>query len=404
MFRKQHPQAGSRPGTLMISDDAVPTRIRVTRYSPAGIREETIGPAHDFTQGIDDTCVTWIDIQGFGNVELLRSIAEQFQVHPLALESVINVPHRPKAERFGDQLLLITRVATFKEEVLDLGFSQLSIFLGPRYVVTVQDSYSETLEPIRQRLENHEGQIRQMDADYLAYTILDTAVDGYYPVLELIGEQFEELENRVIEDPHPGLLSQVNHLRNLLANMRRTIWPQRDAIGSLVMGENELIHPEVRTYLRNTHDHCVQTSDVVEMYRDMGTGLMNTYLSSVAHRTNEVMKVLTIMSSIFVPLTFLAGIYGMNFEFMPELSYRWAYPAVWMTMLATAGGMLWFLWRKGWIVMSSLHGSESDRREIKPLQSSQSPSTNLAGHAVDFTKPPVDDGKLRLAAPLRKAG
>jgi magnesium transporter len=371
MFRKQHPQIGARPGTLLISANALPTRIRVTHYSPLGIEEEIIEPKDggdcpDFTAGIDESHVTWIDIQGFGDVERLKSIAEQFHVHPLAMESVINVPQRPQAALHGEQLLVIARMVNIDKDALDIQLPQLSIFLGANYVVTVQDTYFEALAPIRQRLEQNHGQLRRLGPDYLAYAILDTVIDGYYPALETIGQELEDLESRVISNPHPQLLSHVNLIRNRLVNMRRTIWPQRDAVGMLVHGDHALIQDEVRTYLRDTHEHCVQTSEVVEMYRDMATGLLNTYLSAVAHRSNEVMKVLTIMSSIFVPLTFVAGIYGMNFENMPELSFRWAYPAIWLTMLTMAGSMLGFFWWKGWIGTSQPLEKQAQAERLDP--------------------------------------
>ncbi len=393
MFRKQHPQIGARPGTLLIPANALPTKIRVTRYGSTGIEEETMGPGddgnwHDFAVGIDASHVTWIDIQGFGNVELLKSIAQQFHVHPLAMESVINVPQRPQAALHGEQLLIIARVVKIKEGTLDIQLPQLSIFLGPNYVVTVQDTYTEIMDPIRQRLEQTHGQLRQMGPDYLAYAILDTVIDGYYPALETIGEELEDLESQVISNPQPKLLSQVNLIRNRLVNMRRTIWPQRDAVSALVHGSHATISDEVRTYLRDTHEHCIQTSEVAEMYRDMATGLLNTYLSSVAHRSNEVMKVLTIMSSIFVPLTFIAGIYGMNFENMPELSFRWAYPAVWLTMLTMAGTMLGFFWWKGWIGMGN--PQEKQLREEK-LQAEHLHLTLPVAepiHAASFHRPP----------------
>jgi magnesium transporter len=391
MFRKQHTQIGARPGTLVISTDAQPTKIRVTRYSSEGIEELTTGLdgvdglGGDFTASIDESHVTWIDIQGFGNVGLLKSIAEQFCVHPLAMESVINVPQRPQVALYGEQLLIVARMVQIEEGALDIRLPQVSIFVGPNYVVTVQDTYSEVLAPIRDRLEQNRGPMRNSGSDYLAYAILDTVVDGYYPALETIGEEMENLESQVIANPHPQLLSRVNLIRNRLVNMRRTIWPQRDAVNSLVHGDYGLIQQEVRTYLRDTLDHCVQTTEVVEMYRDMATGLLNTYLSSVAHRSNEVMKVLTIMSSIFVPLTFIAGIYGMNFENMPELSFRWAYPAVWLTMLTTAATLLSFFWWKGWIGISKLPEKQA---EVEPvdypptaMESTSAATFHLSDHA-----------------------
>jgi magnesium transporter len=183
----------------------------------------------------------------------------------------------------------------------------------------------------------------------LAYAIADTIIDGYYPVLEIVGNRLESLESDVIEDPSPAVLGELNRLKNQLINLRRAIWPQREAISKLVRGGFGLVSEEVGVYLRDTYDHCIQTSEVAEMYREMVTGLMNIYLSSVANRTNEVMKVLTIMASIFIPLTFMAGIYGMNFEYMPELKYEFSYAILWIAMVIVAIGMLIFFWRKRWI-------------------------------------------------------
>ena len=231
----------------------------------------------------------------------------------------------------------------------EMDMEQVSIVFAKNYVLTFQEHYGDVLDPVRRRIRAGKGPIRQHGADYLAYAITDTIVDGYYPVLEAIGNHLEEMEDTVVTNPTPDLLRQLNQLKNRLVNLRRGIWPQREAVNQLVRGNHQAVTEEVRVYLRDTYDHCVQTSEVAEMYREMVTGLMSIYLSSIANRTNDVMKVLTIMASIFIPLTFLAGIYGMNFEHMPELHVRWAYPAVWVTMLGTAGGMITYFWRKGWI-------------------------------------------------------
>ena len=227
---------------------------------------------------------------------------------------------------------------------------QVSLLMGKNHVVTFQERYGDVLDPVRERIRHGQGRpIRRSGSDYLTYVITDTIIDGYYPVIEAIGDHLEHLETVVMENPSSQTLQELNRTKNLLVNLRRVVWPQREVVSSLMRDENELIVDEVRMFLRDTYDHCVQTAEVIEMYRDMSTGLMNTYLSSVANRTNDVMKVLTIMASIFIPLTFMAGIYGMNFEHMPELHVRWAYPAIWLAMTLTAGGMLIFFWRKGWI-------------------------------------------------------
>ena len=226
---------------------------------------------------------------------------------------------------------------------------QVSVVLGKNYVLTFQERYGDVFDPVRKRISDGKAAVRKHGADYLAYALVDTVVDGYYPVLESVGDHLESFEGRVISDPSPALLGELNHFKNQLVNLRRGIWPQRAAVNELVRGDHSLISDDVRLYLRDTYDHCAQTSEVTEMYREMVTGLMNVYLSSVANRTNEVMKMLTIVATIFIPLTFLAGIYGMNFDHMPELHNRWAYPTIWATMLGVATIMLIFFWRKGWI-------------------------------------------------------
>ena len=247
------------------------------------------------------------------------------------------------------QILIITRMVRMKG-LAEVDMEQVSIVLGESYVLTFQERYGDILDPVRQRIRIGKGSpIRHSGPGYLSYAIMDTIVDGYYPVIEAFGDHLEQLETVVMEDPSNDVLRELNRTKNMLVNLRRAIWPQREAVNSLIRDENSQISDEVRVFLRDTYDHCVQTAEVIEMYREMVTGLMNMYLSSIANRTNEVMKVLTIVATIFIPLTFLAGIYGMNFEHMPELHVWWAYPIIWTTMLAVAAGMLTFFWKKGWI-------------------------------------------------------
>ena len=348
MFKKQHPQVGARPGTLVIHEDALPSKIRVVQYSLDEVSEQEVWDAVSLEGQVKEGCVTWIDIQGLGDERTIRALARQFDLHPLAVEDVVNTPQRPKTEAYGQQQLVIARRVKIQQST-ELVIEQVSIILGPDYVITFQESHEDLFQPVRQRIQQENARLRQQGPDYLVYAILDTIVDGYYPILESLGDQLERLEDAVLERPHPQLLRRLNSVKKRLVNLRRIIWPQRDAVNALMRDDSALITDQVRLFLRDTYDHCVQTSEVVEMYRETATGLLNTYLSSVGHRTNEVMRVLTIMSSIFVPLTFLAGIYGMNFEHMPELSFQWAYPSVWLAMFCVVGGMLFFFYRKGWI-------------------------------------------------------
>lgn len=348
IFTKRHPKVGARPGTLVIAEDSPEPQVRVIHFTPDEVREEEVTDAEVLRKAHRPDTVTWVDVQGFGDEKLIRSIGEVFALHPLAIEDVVNVPQRPKAEPYDEQLLIIVRMVKIDDEA-GIDMEQVSIVLGKNYVLTFQERHGDILDPVRKRIRSGKGVVRRKGADYLAYAIFDTIVDGYYPVLEEVGNWLELLEDAVVENPTPQLLRQMNQIKNRLTNLRRAIWPQREAANRLCRDEYDLIDPGVQLYLRDTYDHCIQTSEVAEMFRDIVTGLMNTYLSSVANRTNEVMKVLTIVATIFIPLTFLAGIYGMNFEHMPELHTRWGYPFIWVTMAAMAGGMLVFFWKRGWL-------------------------------------------------------
>lgn len=348
VFSKRRPPVGARPGALVIHDESPVPKIRLISYDSDGMKEFDVDQVGQLHEAFSDHSTTWIDIQGFGDETLIRQIAETFDLHPLLLGDLVNVPQRPKVEAYGEQLLIIVRMVSVASDG-DLDLEQVSIVLAKNYVLTFQERYGDVLDPVRHRLRSGQGPIRQRGADYLAYAIADTIVDGYYPVLESIGDRLEELEDEVVRNPTSELLSRLNKMKNRLVNLRRSIWPQREAFSELARGSHPTVNDEVCLYLRDTYDHCVQSSEVVEMYREMVTGLMSIYLSSIANRTNEVMRVLTVMASIFIPLTFLAGIYGMNFEHMPELHYQWSYPVVWVVMGASASTMLGFFWRKGWI-------------------------------------------------------
>lgn len=362
LFKKQHPKVGARPGTLVIKKDAPVPKIHLMQITPGSVEEEDVTNPESLRVAHSPDTVTWIDVQGFGDEKLIRKIGTIFSLHPLVIEDIVNVPQRPKAEPYEDQMLIIVRMINL-EKRHEVEMEQVSIVLGKNYVLTFQERYGDVLDPVRKRIREGKGPIRREGSDYVAYAIFDTIIDAYYPKLEEIGDYLEQLAEAVIDFPTPSLVKDLDRIKNQLIKMRRAIWPQREAASKLARDEHVLIDPNVRLYLRDTYDHCVQTSEVTEMYREMVTGLMNTYLSSIANRTNEVMKVLTIVATIFIPLTFMAGIYGMNFEHMPELQVWWAYPIIWLTMLAVAGGMLYFFWRKGWIGPETSHFDAKRRQE-----------------------------------------
>jgi magnesium transporter len=348
MFKKRHPSVGARPGTLVVSETAPPPRIRVMKYGLDSVHEFELDEASELTGLVDDDSVTWIDIQGLGDEATLLTIAQQLDIHPLAMEDIVNTPQRPSVADHDERLLIICRMANSLNGTR-LEMEQFSIVLGQGLVITFQETYGDVLDPVRRRIRTDGSRLRRFGADYLAYALLDTIVDAYYPILERLGDRLEYLENEVIDRPVPELLRQLIRLKNRLVDFRRIVWAQREMVRALSYEDTPLIGEKVRVFVRDVYDHCVQTAEVVESYREMTTGLMNTYLSSVGQRTNEVMKVLTIMSSVFIPLTFLAGIYGMNFEHMPELSWQGSYPALLLTMLVTGAGMMWFFFKLGWL-------------------------------------------------------
>jgi len=314
-FHKRHPPVGARPGTL--ATGGLPPRIHLIRYGPSALDEASVtDPSRLSPPPPEQPGVTWIDVQGLGD-EALRSLGDRFGMHALALEDVVNAPQRPKIEDYPEQLLIVTRMARLTAAG-ELDAEQVSLVIGPGYVLSFQERYGDVLDPVRVRLREGIGPIRSAGSDYLAYALLDTIVDGDYPVIEELSEGLARLEERVLVRPGPRSLERLNRVKSLLVTMRRGIWPQREALNRLLRDGSPLIGPDVRIYLRDTYDHAAQVVDVVDSHRELVVSILNTYLSALGNRTNEVMKVLTIMASIFIPLTFMAGVYGMTFEAMPS--------------------------------------------------------------------------------------
>lgn len=348
-------EPGALPGTLHIDQDASPSTIVLIDYNEANATRLQLATPEDCVPYIDSESVSWVDLQGLGSEEVLQRLGTVFGLHPLALEDIVNVPQRPKIEEYDDQLLIITRMVMPSRHGSGCITEQVSFVLGKHYVLTVQEEPErDTFRPVRDRIRTSKGTIRKRGADYLAYSLIDTIIDGFFPVLEAYGEQIEELEDEVVQNPNRETLEKIHALKRELLNLRRAIWPQRDALNSLIRDGNELISEEVRIYLRDCYDHAVQVLDMVETYRELAASLMDVYLSSVSNKMNEVMKLLTVISSIFIPLTFIAGVYGMNFNTdkspfnMPELNWYYGYPLCWALMLSCAGGLVFFFWKRGW--------------------------------------------------------
>lgn len=347
-------QAGSVPGTIIVDENAPPPIIFLIDYNPTNVTSKQIKTPEECAVYLNTESVSWVDVQGLGNADILQRLGKVFDLHPLVLEDVVNVVERPKLEDHEDQLLIIARMVVPTERVCGFHNEQVGFVLGKNYLLTVQEeSEHDCFDGVRARLRNNKGIIRKYKADYLAYALLDAVVDGFFPVLERYGERLEELEEEVMVNPNRQTLQQIYQIRRELLQLRRAIWPQRDVINSLIRDGYELISEEVRIYLRDCYDHAVQVMDMVETYRELASGLMDVYLSAVNNRMNEVMKLLTVVSTIFIPLTFIAGVYGMNFEHMPELKFPWGYPICLAAMAAIAVGLVFFFWRRGWLENSS---------------------------------------------------
>ncbi|QLE57775.1 magnesium/cobalt transporter CorA [Nostoc sp. TCL26-01] len=352
---------GTLPGTIVIDEDAPPPIIFLIDYGHDNFLRQQVATPEECIPYLDSDSVSWVDVQGLGNQDILERLGKVFELHPLVLEDVVNVPERPKIEDYDDQLLFIARMVVPK--AISCGFysEQVSLVLGKHYLLTIQEEPEhDCFEGVRVRIEKAKGTIRRQGVDYLAYALLDAIIDGFFPVLELYGEELEDLEEEVIVNPTRQTLQKIYQIRRELLQLRRAIWPQRDAINALIRDGSELISEEVRIYLRDCYDHAVQVMDMVETYRELASGLMDVYLSAVSNKMNEVMKLLTVVSAIFIPLTFIVGIYGMNFNTekspynMPELNWYWGYPLCIALMGAIASGLLYFFWKRGWLENSSV--------------------------------------------------
>ncbi|MFO8133361.1 MAG: magnesium/cobalt transporter CorA [Thermoplasmatota archaeon] len=342
---------GLPPGSLVYRGEkpAGPVKITLMDYDVSHVEEREIQRVEECFPFKDTPTITWVNVDGLHEVDIIEKIGRHFDIHPLALEDILHAGQRPKMEDFDDYLFIIFKMVYPDTREGHLKTEQVSLLLGPTGVISFQEEEGDVFEPIRQRIRNAKGRIRRMGADYLAYALVDAVVDNYFLTLEKIGEAVEDIEEELIADPSPETLQLIHRLKRELIYLRKSVWPLREVIGGLERAETDLIDQKTGIYLRDVYDHTIQVIDTVETFRDMVSGMLDIYLSSVSNRMNEVMKVLTIIATIFIPLTFIAGIYGMNFAHMPELDWRWSYPLVWLAMTAIAVAMLIYFHRKEWL-------------------------------------------------------
>jgi len=357
LFKRHRAPVGASPGAYRVAAGAHPPRVHAITYSPQLFREHDPDTAEAARSLVAPDRVTWIDVSGLGEPRVLEEFAAQFDLHRLAIADVVNVGQRPKAEEYKNDLFIVVRMASFSDEAgqPEIVWEQVSLFLSRHFVLTFQERPGDCLDPLRARLrDGSRALLRSSGSDYLACMVIDCIVDAYFPVLERFGELLEELEDRVIQHPIPSVLQEVYSAKRALMTFRRAAWPLRDTLNQLVRDRHALISEDTAPYLRDTADHVMQVVEVIETYRELAGSLVDIYLSSVSNKTNEVMRVLTVIATIFIPLTFLAGIYGMNFDTsspfnLPELGWKFGYLLFWLASIAVAVVLLVMFRRLGWL-------------------------------------------------------
>lgn len=326
-----------------------PARITVIRYNATEIHEEVQVDPEALPPLVQEGVVTWLNVDGIADVATIQRVGRHLHLHPLVIEDIVNTRQRPKIEHVGEHIYIIAKHLSYDVERQDVLSEQVSIILGSGFVVSFQESPDDLFGQVRNRLHARLGRLRAGGADFLAYSLLDTIVDRYFAILDLMADQIDDLEEAVVGNPSTMTLEQIHDIRRELTYFRNMVWPLREVVSRLARTETHLVAEATNAYLGDVYDHIIQIADSSATYRDIMTGLLDTYLSSISNRTNETMKVLTIVSTLFIPPTLIAGIYGMNFRFMPELNWRWGYPLVWAVIIAMDLVMLWYFRRKRWI-------------------------------------------------------
>ncbi|NNJ96831.1 MAG: magnesium/cobalt transporter CorA [Gammaproteobacteria bacterium] len=344
-------KAGMSPGTLVHvgSVHDIEPAMWLIDYSKDNVEKRAIASVDDIRHHIDSDTVTWLTIEGLSNVTLIESVGQLLNIHPLVLEDILNTHQRPKFEEHDSYLYIVLKRLSLESGHFAVNYEQISILVRDNFVVTFKENNDEIFTPLQQRLMNGKWRIRNQGADYLTYTILDTIVDGMFIILDSIDENIESTEETLLSNPTTESLATIQRLKRELIYIRKAISPLRDLLSAIPRTDSSIIGEKTHLYFSDVHDHVLRITESIDSHRDMLTGLLDIYISSVSNRMNEIMKVLTVFASIFIPLTFIAGIYGMNFEYMPELSWRWAYPALWLLFVLIPIALIIYFKRKKWL-------------------------------------------------------
>jgi magnesium transporter len=350
-IKKTSKKAGMSPGTLVHIGEKKIEKVKITlvNYDQEQLLEKELPTIEESFSYKDTEPITWINLDGLHDIEVIQKIGNHFGIHPLVLEDIVHTGQRPKSEEFDDHIFIVLKMLFFDETTNHITAEQVSLILGAHYLISFQEIESDVFNFVRERIRKAKGRIRKFGCDYLAYALIDAIVDHYFVILEKFGEKIEHLEEELLENPQPQTLANIHRIKREMIFFRKQIWPLREVLNSLMKDQSSFIRETTHVFLRDIYDHTIQVIDTTESLRDMLSGMLDLYLSTLSNRMNEVMKVLTSIATIFIPLTFVAGIYGMNFKFMPELEWKWSYPVLWVLLLSIF--CIMFLWfkRKHWL-------------------------------------------------------
>lgn len=348
---KSNKKIGLSPGSLVYVGERTdePVKISIMDYTPDRLDEFSEATEEDIQSCLSKDSVTWINVSGIHDLPIVENIGKMFDLHPLLMEDLVNSHHRAKIDDYEDYLFMVLKMVFQEPGDLSLLFEHVCLILGPNYLISFQEREGDVFGPVRERLRKTKGRIRKAGADYLGYALMDMIVDHYYVILEQMGEEIEIMQEEALESPTKKTLTAIHDARHRVVYLRKTIWPMREMIGSMMRGESDLFHSSVMVYLQDVYDHVIQVIDTVDTYRDLLSGTLDAYMSGVSNKMNEIMKVLTVMATLFIPLTFLAGVYGMNFKYMPELEWQYAYPAFWVLVVTVFLIMVLWFRNKKWM-------------------------------------------------------
>jgi len=320
----------------------------VISYDETSYDERTVEEPSEIIDDLRSPDITWVNVDGLKTLDIVE-IGTHMGFHPLIQEDIVNTLQRPKLDEYDDHVFFVLKMITYNKETEEIEIEQISLILGDHYIVSFQEAPGDCFDAVRQRIRDNKGIIRKMGADYLAYTLIDMVVDGYFTVLEKIGDRVEEIEDELVVDPRIETLHDIYDMKRKMIAVRKSVWPLREVISRLDKLGSSKFRENTRPYIRDVYDHTIQVIDAIETYRDLLSGMLDIYLSSISNKMNQIMQVLTIIGTIFIPLTFLAGIYGMNFRYMPELEWRNAYPVLWLIMITITAVMILFFKRRRWL-------------------------------------------------------